>query len=64
MLKLKKLRKQKNMTQVELAEKTGLSQVTISRCEREQRGLDIKDAKRIADALGCKLDDLVDGRTA
>lgn len=64
MLKIREVRKARKFTQAELAKCTGISAVCISRYERGKRKLDVEDAKRIADALGCKLDDLVDGRTA
>ncbi len=59
MLRIKHMRKEQKLTQVELAKRTGISAVCISRYECGSRKPDIHDAKRIADALGCKIDDLL-----
>ena len=55
-LKIARQRKHLRMSQEELAEKTGLARVNISRIEngRYSPGLDI--LAKIADALGCELD--------
>lgn len=64
MLKIRELRKAREVTQEELSKLTGISAACISRYECEKRGLDIKDAKIIANALGCKIDDLIDDKPA
>lgn len=63
-LKIKELRKQKGISLRDLASVLNVSPQCISYYENEKRAISIHDAKRIADALGCKLDDLVDWRTA
>ena len=56
--KLKAARKAAGMTQAELAEKAGVLQKDVSRWENglEPRALTLK---RLAQALGCSMDDLV-----
>lgn len=56
---LKEVRKSKNVTQVELSEKTGLTQQVISTYERGEFTPQLSNAKIIADALGVSLDELV-----
>lgn len=63
MYRLEELRAKKRMSQRELAEATGIAQTTISRWETEGRGMPIDKAVDIANALGCKVDDLVDRET-
>lgn len=57
--KISKLKKLKKMSQVELAEKTGISRDAISKYERGDVIPSIEYAKRIADVLGVSLDYLV-----
>jgi transcriptional regulator with XRE-family HTH domain len=57
--KITKLKKLKKMSQVELAEKTGISRDAISKYERGDVSPSVEYAKRIADALGVSLDYLV-----
>lgn len=57
--KLKSIRKNKGLTQVQLAAKIGCTQKDISRWENGERVPNIQSLKSIAEALGCKLDDLV-----
>lgn len=57
--KITKLKKLKKMSQVELAEKTGISRDAISKYERNDVQPSVEYAKRIADALGVSLDYLV-----
>lgn len=49
---LKKLRKENNLTQEELARRVGTTKQAISRYENSMREPSIKVAKQIADALG------------
>lgn len=56
---LKEVRTSKKITQVELEEKTGISQQMISRYESGEHYPQIDTAKVIADALGVTLDELV-----
>jgi transcriptional regulator with XRE-family HTH domain len=57
--KITMIRKQKNMSQVELAEKTTISRDGISKYERGDIVPSVEYAKRIADTLGVSLDYLV-----
>jgi transcriptional regulator with XRE-family HTH domain len=57
--KMTMLRKQKNISQVELAEKTSISRDGISKYERGDIIPSVEYAKRIADVLGVSLDYLV-----
>jgi transcriptional regulator with XRE-family HTH domain len=56
--KIKELRKEKKLTQSELAEKSGLSRVSIGNYERCDRIPDAIVVKKIADALNVKILDL------
>lgn len=60
MVAIKVMRKQKNMTQADLAELLGVTPAAISRYESGERIPDIVTAAKIANALGCKIDDLID----
>ncbi len=53
------LRKSKDWSQSELANKTGISQVMVGKYERGDAVPSIEVAKKIADALGVSLDYLV-----
>jgi transcriptional regulator with XRE-family HTH domain len=57
--KIAKLKKQKKMSQIELAKVTGISRDAISKYERGDVIPSVEYAKRIADALGVSLDYLV-----
>lgn len=57
--KITKLKKLKKMSQVELAEKTGISRDAISKYERGDVSPSVEYAKRIAEVLGVSLDYLV-----
>lgn len=59
MNKLKEARKAAGLTQVELSRKTGLSQPDISSIERGDRDPTASTLRKLADALGCKIDDIV-----
>lgn len=56
---LRDIRKKIAMTQVELSQRTGLSQQNISAYEIGKNIPLITHAKLIADALGVKVDDLI-----
>ena len=64
MNRIRAIRVERNLSQKELAEKTGLSQVNVSRYEKGQRKLEIQTAARIAEALGCTVDELITKETA
>ena len=53
------LRKAKEMSQADLANKTGISQVMVGKYERGDASPSIEVAKKIADALEVSLDYLV-----
>jgi len=57
--KITKLKKLKNLSQVALAEATGISRDAISKYERGDSIPSVDYAKRIADTLGVSLDYLV-----
>ena len=59
MNRIKEIRKAQKLSQKQLSDMTGLSQVCLSRSECGQRGLDLEDAYVIAAALGCSVDDLI-----
>ena len=48
------------MKQVELARVLGVSRQTVCGWESGSRTPGLKQAKKLADVLGCKLDDLVE----
>lgn len=54
---LKEFRKQKGLSQTELANRVGLKQTTISQYENGFRRPNLHMAKKLADALGMSLDD-------
>lgn len=49
-----------NMSQEELATAASVSRVAITRYEAGERVPNLEIAARIAKALGCKVDDLID----
>ena len=57
---LLEMRKRKNMTQSELASIIGADQPAISRYENGEHSMTLNTAYKIAKALGCKVDDLID----
>ena len=57
--RIKQMREAKNMTQDELADKSGVHRVTIAKYETMDIGMTLESAKKIADALGCTIDDLI-----
>ena len=59
MVKLAELRKSKGLTQQEFAEKLGISNKSLSRYERGDRNPSLAELKRIADVLGCEINDLI-----
>lgn len=56
---IKALREAKGMTQVQLAEAAGIHRVTIARYETTDIGMTVDSAQRIANALGCTVDELL-----
>lgn len=58
--RLYKIRIAKNMSQEELGFEVGLDKSTIGKYELAKRCINIRTAKRIADALGVKLSEMLD----
>ena len=58
MLAIRKFRKERNMTQVELSEKLGVTASAVTMWETGNREPSISMVKKIADIFGCKVDDL------
>lgn len=56
--KLKAARKAAGLTQVQLAEKAGCTQKDVSRWENGQREPVASTLKKLAQAIGCSMDDL------
>lgn len=56
---LKKKRKQKKLTQIELAEKIGVSTRTISQYEENNRFPRKETLKKLADFFECTIDELI-----
>lgn len=57
--KLAAVRKSRNLTQLQLAEKAGVTQKDISRWEQGAIQPGTENLKKLATALDCKIDDLV-----
>jgi transcriptional regulator with XRE-family HTH domain len=57
---VKKRRKEKKLTQEQLAEQAGVSIVYITQMETNVRNLNIQVVYLVAKALGCTLNDLYD----
>ena len=56
---IRRIREKKGLTQVYVADQAGISQVMLSKIENGYKDPSIRTGKRIANILGCKLDDLV-----
>lgn len=59
-LKIREVRKKRNLTQIELAKLTGISKSSISRYEREEIWPDMLEMEWIALAMDVKITDLFD----
>ena len=59
-LKIREVRKKRNLTQIELAKLTGISKSSISRYEREELWPDMLEMECIALAMDVKITDLFD----
>lgn len=59
-LKIREVRKKRNLTQIELAKLTGISKSSISRYEREELWPDMLEMEWIAFAMDVKITDLFD----
>ena len=62
-MKLKELRKKQNLTQLELANKIGVVESTISLYESGKREPDISTLIKLADCLNTSIDELVEHKT-
>ncbi|MDY2656417.1 MAG: helix-turn-helix transcriptional regulator [Candidatus Limiplasma sp.] len=59
MEKIKELRLNKGWSQEELAKKSGVGRISIIRYENNERIPQVDVASRIANALGCTIDELL-----
>jgi len=59
MNRIKKVRQQKKIRQIDLARNAGVSQPFLSDLENNRRGAKEETMQRIADALGVKIKDIV-----
>lgn len=59
-LKIREVRKKRNLTQIELAKLTGISKSSISRYEREDLWPDMLEMEWVALAMDVKITDLFD----
>lgn len=62
MEKLKEMRKAAGLSQQELAIKVNMPAPCLSRYENGKRGMTLNTAAKIAAALNCKVDDLIEER--
>lgn len=61
-LKIREVRKKRNLTQIQLAKLTGISKSSISRYEREELWPDMLEMEWIALAMNVKITDLFDSK--
>lgn len=64
MNKMRELRKAMGLTQKELAEKVGMTLAAVNRYENGVRVPSVNIAVRIAHALGCTVEELVEDQPA
>lgn len=57
--KLKNVRKSKGLTQIEVADLAKTTRQSVSNWESGYRNLSIPNAKKLAEALECSIDDIV-----
>lgn len=57
--KIRKVRREKDISQAYLAQKIGLSQTQLSKIEKGIRKVDALELKKIADALKVNVNDLL-----
>ena len=62
-LKIAEVRKSRNMTQMELAKVVGIAQPTLCNIENGENNPSLDTFIKIAQALECSLDDLVDAES-
>ncbi len=56
---IRRIREEKGLTQVYVADQAGISQVMLCQIEKGYKEPSIRTGKRIANILGCNLDDLL-----
>ena len=56
---LRRLRERSTVTQEELSQRLGITQSTLSKCERGERRIDVSELRRICLALGTTLPEFV-----
>lgn len=56
---IKRLRTGKNIKQVELAERVGITQSMMAQIERGTKSVTLQLGKQFADIFGCSIDDLL-----
>ena len=56
---IRELRRARSMTQKELADRVGTTQKRICYWERERNIPTLQNAAKIAQALGCRMEDLI-----
>ena len=56
---IRRIREEKNLTQVYVAERVGISQAMLCQIERGTKNPSLQIGKEIADTLGCSIDDIV-----
>lgn len=59
---LRLLRTEKNITQTEIAEKLGITQVFISRVENNTKKLSVEQVFELSKILGCSTDAIIIGK--
>lgn len=61
-LHIRRVRKMRNMTQVQLAMKSGIDPTTIARLDRDEGNPSLQTLERIAEALKVDVHDLISRR--
>lgn len=56
---LRRIRRERGLSQVELSKRTGVAQSTISEIEKGEREAQVRTVRKLADTLGVKVDDLL-----
>ena len=62
--RIKLIREACGLTQFELSERTCIHRVTIARYETGDIGISLENAAKIAAALGCTVNDLIERKEA
>lgn len=61
-IKIWEMRVKKNVSLTKLSQKTGISRSALNRYENEEREISIQKLEKIAEALGCKINDLFESK--